>query len=135
MNPFDPAIRCCRRIRETGELTYKLVLMTSKRDPTAMRQLGVGDESIAATLGHRFWLIGGGWRMAEELESDSDLCGLAALDPARLDREAPEQEAYSLTIDDFHTYFVGRSRLLVHDNTRPLPVLGTMPGLVSAVAE
>jgi tetratricopeptide (TPR) repeat protein len=117
----------------TGELAYKLVLLINQREPTAMRCLSVGKESITATLGHRFWLIGGGWRMAKHLEADTELCGLSA--PLRLDsvEEAEEQGAHSLTVEDFHTYFVGKSRLLVHDNTRPLPVQGAVPGLVSPV--
>ena len=98
-----------------------------------MRCPRVGNESITATLGHRFWLIGGGWAHGQAPRSGNGTVRVGRSSPAGFCREdAAEQDAHSLTVEDFHTYFVGQSRLLVHDNTRPLPVQGTMPGLVSA---
>jgi hypothetical protein len=49
--------------------------------------------------------------------------GVSVIEPM-----APET-AYNLVVDDFHTYFVGESRLLVHDNTCPRPTTAIAPGL------
>jgi hypothetical protein len=42
---------------------------------------------------------------------------------------AAGENAYNLVVADFHTYVVGKSRLLVHDNSAPASVLGSVPGL------
>jgi hypothetical protein len=114
---------------QTGELGYKLVLSTSVRPPSPMRNLTIGDEVILATRGHRFWQIGRGWQMSRQLETGVSLFTCAA--PATIDSiaDADDDQAYNLVVEDFHTYFVGEHRLLVHDNGAPLPVLGSVPGL------
>jgi len=120
----------------TGELTYKPVLQTTTRDPSPMIKLSLGSETIAATRGHPFWVAGEGWRMAKELAAGSPLHGLSGAVPLAAVEETPPAKAwyefsYNLIVDDFHTYFVGDSRVLVHDNelfihdqtTNPLPGL------------
>ena len=42
---------------------------------------------------------------------------------------APDAVAYNLLVDDFHTYVVGKSRLLVHDNTIPKSTTTVVPGI------
>jgi hypothetical protein len=43
--------------------------------------------------------------------------------------DLPDAEAYNLVVDDFHTYFVGRLGLLVHDNNFRRPTTAVLPGL------
>jgi hypothetical protein len=133
LRPIDeikPGDRVLSQNPQSGELAYKIVLATTKRPPTALRRLTVGSEEILATRGHRFWREGRGWQMAKELDASAMLRGVDG--PVRLDAidDAPSQEAFNLVIDDFHTYFVGAERLLVHDNSAPKPILGPVPGLV-----
>jgi hypothetical protein len=114
---------------QTGELGYKLVLARTIRPPSPLRKLTIGDEEILTTRGHRFWQLGRGWQMSKELASGALLYTGAA--PVSIDaaEDAADDQAYNLTVEDFHTYFVGEHRLLVHDNSVPKPVLGPMPGL------
>jgi len=111
----------------TGELAYRAVTQTTVRPPGRMARLSVGDEKIETTLGHRFWVLEKGWEMAKFLEetwlhSVDGPKGVSLIEPG-----AP-QPAYNLIVDEFHTYFVGQSRLLVHDNTCPRPTLAGIPG-------
>ncbi|MCU0981384.1 MAG: polymorphic toxin-type HINT domain-containing protein, partial [Pirellulaceae bacterium] len=114
---------------DTGELAYKPVLQTTLRPPSPQRRICVEDEEIAATLGHPFWGSGDGWRMAKELKSGQRLHALDGSWPIRQVDELPDAEAYNLVVDDFHTYFVGRLGLLVHDNNFRRPTTAVLPGL------
>jgi hypothetical protein len=48
---------------------------------------------------------------------------------------AGEDKAYNLVVDDFNTYFVGSSGLLVHDNEFRKPTRAIVPGLIDDAAE
>lgn len=121
---------------ESGELAYRMVLETTTRNPTDLVDLGLGSETITSTRGHPFWVDGQGWRMAKQIEAGMPLHTLSGAMPIdRVDQlPAPKpwyEFAHNLVVDDFHTYFVGRNRLLAHDNT-PFPSdesLPPVPGL------
>jgi hypothetical protein len=116
----------------TGELDFQRVLRTTVRPPTPIVHLRVDDESIYTTRGHRFWVNGFGWRMANSLEPAMDLHSIdGAVTLAAVDR-ADEFEVYNLEVDEFHTYFVGNHKLLVHDNQCPQPIRGPLPGMAQA---
>ena len=65
----------------TGELTYKPVIARTERPPSPLRTITVDGEEIEATLGHPFWVVGVGWRMAKELEDG----GVASRSERQLD--------------------------------------------------
>lgn len=131
---IQPGMLVLAQDPQTGELVYKSVVARTFRPPSALRQLSIGRDMILTTRGHRFWQEGRGWQMAKQLEAGVPLRGLDG--PLRLEAvaEALNAAAYNLVVDDFHTYFVGRQRVLVHDNSAPKPVLGGTPGLVEAEA-
>jgi len=103
---------------ETDETSYKPVLARTLRPRVPMRRLSVGDELLLATAGHPFWTKDKGWTKAKNLSQGLSLGGedgevkLSSV----ADAEEPQQ-AYNLVVADFGTYFVGKSRILVHDNT------------------
>ena len=114
----------------TGELGYRPILDTTVRPPTKFMELNLsGGEQIYATRGHRFWVNGEGWCMARFLKSGLALHstgGAVGLTKATL---LDGEEAYNLIVDEFHTYFVGESKVLVHDSTCPEPTLAPIPGM------
>jgi hypothetical protein len=133
----------------SGELAYKPVLNVTLRKPAPMLKVGFGHDTIVATAGHPFWVCGEGWKMAKQLKVGMRVLALAGtvlVDgleevPApgpwyeqlkeRPDAQPEDVAAYNLAVDDFHTYFVGEQKLLVHDVVLfPLdgPLSG-MPGL------
>ncbi|MHB0960237.1 MAG: polymorphic toxin-type HINT domain-containing protein [Pirellulaceae bacterium] len=114
-----PGDRVLAQSPNTGELAYKVVQQVTKRDPTPMMKITVGDEEIVSTLGHPFWVIGKRWTMAKHLDEGSLLHTVSG--PLRIEsvEEIPAAAAwyefsYNLEVDDFHTYFVGENQVLVH---------------------
>jgi hypothetical protein len=116
---------------ETGELTYKGVLMTTLRPPSAMLTIRAGKSEITTTLGHPFFVVGKGWRMAKELTDADWICAQGQTLPIDTIEKAEPAEAHNLMVADFGTYFVGKDRILVHDNSPIPPVRLEMPGLLA----
>jgi Pretoxin HINT domain len=116
---------------EAGELAFKPVLGRTVRPASPCLQLGIGDDQLVATPGHPFWVTGVGWRMAKELDDNAVVHGVN--DPVELKTvsETGECESYSLIVADFNTYFVGKSGVLVHDNTPRAPTTAVVPGLAA----
>ena len=81
-----------------------------------------------ATLGHPLWVSGSGWRMAKELHAGDLLHGVHGSVPIDSIEPGPEAEAYNLVVADFNTYFIGKHRLLVHDNRARLATNKVLPG-------
>jgi hypothetical protein len=115
---------------DSGELTYQPVLATTVRPPVELLKIQTGTEWLAATRGHRFWVNSEGWVMAKHLEAGKVLHTVSGgLTIDQLD-SLPAADAYNLIVAGFHTYFVGRERVLVHDNTLPKPTTAIVPGLL-----
>ncbi|MCA9234827.1 MAG: hypothetical protein KDA44_05125 [Planctomycetales bacterium] len=113
-----------------GELAYKPVMMTTVRPPTKFMELNFADgDRLWATRGHRFWVAGEGWRMARFLKADTPLHALSGAQSLASVREFEGEEAYNLIVDEFHTYFVGQTKALVHDCTCPASTLAPIPGM------
>lgn len=115
----------------TGELGYCPVVETTVGPLSQVVGVNIGSETIVSTLGHRYWVNGHGWTMAKELQADSSLHVLSGAVPLKGIESAGELECHNLIVDGFHTFFVGKSRLLVHDKTCPRPTLSVTPGLPS----
>jgi hypothetical protein len=116
---------------ETGELTYKGVLMTTLRPPSKMLTIRTGRSAITTTLGHPFFVVGKGWRMAKELQEADWICAFGQTLPIDAIEKAEPAEAHNLMVADFGTYFVGKDRILVHDNSPIPPTRLEMPGLLA----
>ncbi len=67
--------------------------------------------------------------MSKHLKPGQLLHGVKGAQAIEDNTEADDDKAYNLVVEDFHTYFVGSSRLLVHDNSAPKPVHGPVPGM------
>jgi hypothetical protein len=117
---------------ETGELAYKGVLMTTTRPPSEMLTIRAGKTAVTTTLGHPFFVVGKGWRMAKQLKEDDWIAGEGRTLRIRRIEKAEPVEAYNLVVADFGTYFVGEDRIYVHDNSPLPPTRLDMPGLLAA---
>lgn len=116
---------------ETGELAFKPVLLTTVRPKRQLTAFTAGRDTIESTGGHLFWVSGRGWVRAKELQAGQVLHGASA--PAVVTSVQPSvvAETYNLVVDDFHTYFVGRQKILAHDNTPRQPTRMIVPGLAA----
>jgi hypothetical protein len=112
----------------TGELDYRPVLAVTIGKPVTVHELRLREETIGTTRGHRFWLPGRGWEMAKHLGPAARLLALGGSVEVESVGDGPTLSCHNLVVDEFHTYFVGQSRLLVHDITCPQAERATIPG-------
>jgi hypothetical protein len=119
---------------ESGELTYKTVQCTTIRPAKPLVRLQIGEESIIATGGHRFWAVGEGWTKARDLAPKSLVHTVTGTALVRSVETGPTAETYNLVVADFHDYFVGRSGFLVQDLPMPQPTNAIVPGLGRPIA-
>lgn len=114
---------------ETGELAYKPVVLTTKRQAPHIVRLSVGRESFEVTGGHLVWASGSGWTKARDLTATQLLhtvTGTVAVNPVEA---VGSGTVYNLVIADFHTYFFGDAKILSHDTTIPKLTNVLVPGL------
>ena len=116
---------------DSGELAYKPVLKTTLRPRGPLVKVRVaGGEVFETSGGHLFWVAGEGWVKSRQLKAGQELhaaqgaVGLSQVETGRT------LETHNLVVADFHTYFVGRSRVLCHDNTIKRATHAVIPGLV-----
>ena len=114
----------------TGELAYKPVLRTTVRPPSDLVKVRIGGETIETSGGHLFWVAGEGWVKARKLQDGAVLHGVDGVLHVSCLERGSQQPTYNLIVDDFHTYFVGESRVLSHDNTVQRVTSAVVPGLV-----
>jgi hypothetical protein len=114
---------------ESGELAYKPVIGTTVRPPVELLALKLERETIHTTGGHPFWVAGDAWRKARELEEGTVLHSVGGpVTVIALEPEEKARPAYNLIVADSHSYFVGESKILSHDNTVREPTDRAVPG-------
>jgi hypothetical protein len=116
---------------KTGELEYKTVQERTLRMGAKVFKLKIGGETITATYGHPFWVVGAGWKVAGHLQVGDRLRGLEQDFAVETIEEARPTEVYNLLVTDHATYFVGTQRLLVHDDSQVLETGRAVPGLIA----
>jgi hypothetical protein len=114
---------------DSGELSYKPVLRTTAGPARELVALKVGEEVFHCTGGHLFWVPGGGWVQARNLDGFARLHAISGATPVESVEPAAKEKTYNLVVADFNTYFVGQEKLLVHDVTLPSPTTTDVPGL------
>ena len=114
---------------ESGELGFKPVLLTTTRPEEELVRINVGEDLLETTDGHPFWVSGRGWVLARKLAKNMTLYALDAAPKVDATATGSKRKTYNLVVADFHTYFAGKSRVLVHDNTRQRATNAIVPGL------
>ncbi|MDY6792122.1 MAG: Ig-like domain-containing protein [Thermodesulfobacteriota bacterium] len=74
-------------------------------------------ETIGTTVEHPFWIKNRGWVTAEKLKIGDKAYSVDGkwIKLAESKRLAEKQTVYNIEVEDSHTYFVGKSGLLVHN--------------------
>lgn len=77
-------------------------------------------DRIEASEDHPFWVIRRGWTAASMLQRGMKIATLEGGEALIVNVEdlGQERPTFNLTVDDFHTFFVGESALLVHNATK-----------------
>ena len=103
----------------SGGHSYAMVKKALEARGRILVNLRLPKETITCTPAHPFWVIGEGWVNAGDLRKGCELLssdgrtvlvlGMSYLRPSRPVR------VYNITVDEEHTYYVGESRVLVHN--------------------
>ena len=106
----------------TGELAFRPIVATYHNPPASTLRVELaGSGAILATPIHRFWLAGRGWTMARDLRAGDRVRALGGVvEVAAVDRDEA-RPVFNLEVAGGHSFFVGRSRALVHDNSLVVP--------------
>ena len=112
----------------------KPVLKTIINPGKEIFRLRTKNETLEVTGGHVFWVSGKGWIKARQLQPAMRLHTLkGTVDLLAVDRHG-KQDTYNLVVADFHSYFVGKEKILTHDNTIRSPTDCIVPGLTAHAA-
>lgn len=110
----------------TGEQTWSCVLYPTRRFTKHIYDLRFLNESIRASAGHPVWDLMAGWTRVKHLDGGEVLKTLSgstwleSIEPIA-DEQTLSEPVFNLVVDQTHTYYVGRSKLLVHDDTVIVP--------------
>ena len=103
----------------TGEVAIKEVTQTYVNETDELIHIGVNGETISATPTHPFYVDKLGWTLARSLRA-GDVLVLSNGEFVTVEwvqheiLESPIK-VYNFEVEEFHTYFVGENRVLVHN--------------------
>ncbi len=105
-----------QRLSTTSTIALMHVAMTAE-----LIRITLENEEIICTPQHPFWVIGQGWVPARTLQSHHMLLAADGTPVRLLSAEEWTAECpvpvYNLSINETKTYYVGQSRVLVHNKT------------------
>ena len=114
---------------ETGECGYKRVVKTYIHEKDVLVHVSVGDEEIITTTEHPFYVEGIGFVSAGMLKegynlrlSDGTIKPVITIEFEYLDETV---YVYNFEVEDFHTYFVSTTGVLVHNSCASKTPLST----------
>ena len=104
---------------ETGERALKRVVRLFRNEKFELVHLQVNGETITTTVGHPFFVQGKGWVAAKNLVVSDKLelldGGEAYVDAIDQEKLTESVKVYNFEVEDFHTYYVGKISVLVHN--------------------
>ena len=109
----------------TGTLDYQPVVAVFHNPPNATLRVMLDREAVVVTGIHRIWKAGKGWTMARDLKEGDVVRTLGGVSTVTSVADDQAQPVFNLEVADGHSFFVGTSGALVHDNSlvepTPLP--------------
>jgi hypothetical protein len=105
----------------TGVLGFRPILAVFHNKPASTLRVTLRDETIVATPIHRFWRAGEGWTMARDLRPGDRVRLLGGLSEVVSIARDEVQPVFNLEVAGGHSFFVGKTRALVHDNSLVMP--------------
>ena len=105
---------------ETLEVSTKQVLETYIRETSSLVHLTINGENIISTYDHPYYVKDKGfvsaeslWIGAELIDKNGNILYVEQVYREKLDNQF--KTVYNFKVEDYHTYFVGDSSLLVHN--------------------
>ena len=122
---------------ETGEVALKKVKNIFVNKTKVLVHVIINGEEIKATEKHPFYVEGKGWVVASELNCGDIVIredgSKAKVESVAIEKLEKEIEVYNFEVEDFHTYFVGENRILVHNTCGGKPVDEVVGGVSNRV--
>ncbi len=104
---------------ETMETSPKIVLETYIREVTTLVHLTVNGEEIVTTVDHPFYVKNQGFIKAGELIVGDELLdvngNVLLVENFAVELTDEPTTVYNFQVEDFHTYYVGKNGILVHN--------------------
>jgi hypothetical protein len=107
----------------SGKLGFQPVVGVYHNRPSRLLRIHLSDETIGATPIHRFWKVGTGWTMARDLKPGDLIRSLGGASRVTSVEEGPVEPVFNLKVAEGQSFFAGKQKLLVHDNSLVQPVL------------
>ena len=105
---------------ETEEAGYKEVVRTFVSEKDEIVHVKVGGETITSTTEHPFYVPEKGWTAAIDLRAGDILVmsngEYVVVEQVQHELLETPVRVYNFEVEDFHTYFVGDTSLLVHNS-------------------
>lgn len=107
------------RNEDTGEISYKKVTATLVRSTREICTIELENEKILSTTGHLFMVKNEWWKSACELKC-GDILETSDKTEQVIKRVYIQKKeypiiTYNLTVEDYHTFFVGNKNVLTHN--------------------
>ncbi|QNP70110.1 hypothetical protein IAG44_12050 [Streptomyces roseirectus] len=115
----------------TGKRHLRKVTGVMRRTADSLVSVGIGQETVRATPEHPFWVLGKGWTSAQSLRPGDRLRTLDGADTrvSAVRTTVARTQVFNFEVEGDHTYFVGDTRVLVHNTCRIFP--NRMPATLS----
>ena len=135
---------------ETGEKAYKPVVRLSRNTTKEWYHIRVNGEEIVCTGGHPFYVLNaeedrkivryqgvksdknGRWIEAKELKKDDKLLlsdgSYGIINSVAVETLESPETTYNFEVEDFHTYFVSDSNVLVHNSCKEVEAVAKKLG-------
>jgi Flp pilus assembly pilin Flp len=119
---IEPGDRVWSTNVDTGETALRRVVRTfvtrhAEVIEVDVRTRGPFGERIAVTPGHQFYIDKQGWTRADELDATPLWSSTTGVVATAFSDEKRVTTVYNFEVEEFHTYYVGESSVLVHNQT------------------
>ena len=104
----------------TGALSFQPVIFVHRNPPGKTLRISLSDgDTVVCSIYHRFWRATLGWAQARQLKPGDTLRSYGGIVRVTSVGTGSAQALYNLDVAISRSFFVGNSKLLVHDNTLP----------------
>jgi hypothetical protein len=104
----------------TGEKGLKKVKNVFVHETDELVHLYIDGEEINTTSEHPFWVVGEGWVGAGDLRVGDKVLlfsgKIVEVEQIKLEKLGHSIKVYNFEVEDWHTYFVSKNKVLVHNS-------------------
>jgi hypothetical protein len=105
---------------QTSEIALRQVKRSFSNVASALVVLYCGTNKVEGTPEHPLWVVNQGWKPAGQVQAGDELwtLGKVSLPVTHIERKVGQFTVYNITVEGFHSYFVGSHQLLAHNADR-----------------